>query len=245
MSLMFLTREELAELTGRRHPPRHRACRCGDWEEYEMKDLVEVVRCFLSVMDRKADPHEMQDAFRDLRAALAAAQQAEPKRDTRVCHAPGDRCGGCDHYYGRADRCVYAPAEQKAEQTSEPVALTWYDGAPPFPQDQEWFIAETKHGDRAVLRALKTPTTSHEHAYDFTTADGTYMLRGIIARWMQFPNCEYIPPTTSEPRPVVRLTEEEREEIMDAWDRPTPTMWGDLFDSIESAVLKKNGMEVE
>ncbi|WP_196301566.1 hypothetical protein, partial [Streptococcus pneumoniae] len=42
-------------------------------------------------------------------------------------------------------------AAQAAQGAGEVV---WFDGAPPFPQDQEWFIAETIYGDRAVLRAL-------------------------------------------------------------------------------------------
>lgn len=34
--------------------------------------------------------------------------------DNRVCHAPGDRCLGCDHYYGKASVCEYAdPNEQE------------------------------------------------------------------------------------------------------------------------------------
>ena len=30
--------------------------------------------------------------------------------DTRRCHAPGDKCLGCDHYYGKADKCKYEEA---------------------------------------------------------------------------------------------------------------------------------------
>ena len=31
-----------------------------------------------------------------------------------VCHASGDRCHACDHYYGRADTCKFAPTTSKA-----------------------------------------------------------------------------------------------------------------------------------
>lgn len=86
--------------------------------------------------------------------------------------------------YVRAD--IAAPAQQP---------LTWYDGAPPFPQDQEWFIAETIYGDRVVLRSLDEGR-EHKHTYDFKTADGTYMLTRIVKRWMQFPGCNYLPPET-------------------------------------------------
>lgn len=71
--------------------------------------------------------------------------------------------------------------------------LTWYDGAPPFPQDQEWFIAETIYGDRVVLRSLDEGR-EHKGNYAFKTADETYMKAEIVKRWMQFPDCEYLPP---------------------------------------------------
>jgi len=35
-------------------------------------------------------------------------------QDTRVCHAGGDECPGCPHYYGKADVCRYAPKEGDA-----------------------------------------------------------------------------------------------------------------------------------
>ncbi len=36
--------------------------------------------------------------------------QPEPVVRKITCHAPGDRCLGCDHYYGKADVCQYAGA---------------------------------------------------------------------------------------------------------------------------------------
>jgi hypothetical protein len=37
--------------------------------------------------------------------------------DNRVCHAPSDRCLGCDHYYGKSAVCRYSPkqAELRAD----------------------------------------------------------------------------------------------------------------------------------
>lgn len=32
-----------------------------------------------------------------------------------VCHAPGDTCAGCDHYYGKAAKCRYAPDDGRHE----------------------------------------------------------------------------------------------------------------------------------
>jgi hypothetical protein len=105
---------------------------------------------------------------------------------------------------------AYATARQLNEKAitaikqarSAPVqeALTWYEGAPPFPQDQEWFIAETIYGDRVVLRSLDEGR-EHKGNYAFKTADQTYMKQEIVKRWMQFPDCEYLPPA-AQPAPV-------------------------------------------
>lgn len=84
-------------------------------------------------------------------------------------------------------------AERPQGPTTRSDALTWYDGAPPFPQDQEWFIAETIHGDRVVLRSMDEGR-EHKGNYAFKTADETYMKAEIIKRWMQFPDCDYVPP---------------------------------------------------
>ncbi|MGA4275628.1 hypothetical protein ACI2VH_02665 [Ralstonia nicotianae] len=83
--------------------------------------------------------------------------------------------------------------EQAEPGAEERAPLTWYDGEPPFPQREEWFIAETIFGDRVVLRAL-----SEHHSYDYTTADHTYMKAKNIERWMQFPDCEYLPPKAAQ-----------------------------------------------
>jgi hypothetical protein len=40
-----------------------------------------------------------------------------------VCHSPSERCYGCDHYYGKADVCKYAP--EMTDEKIKPVA--WYD----------------------------------------------------------------------------------------------------------------------
>lgn len=78
----------------------------------------------------------------------------------------------------------------------EPVAK-WIDGTPPFPQNQEWFIAITTYGDKVVLRALP-----EEYAYDYKTADDTYIKAANIRCWMQFPDCEYLPPKSAPSAPV-------------------------------------------
>lgn len=70
----------------------------------------------------------------------------------------------------------------------------WFDGVPPKPWSDEWFIAETKHHDRVVLTALPEKFT-----YDFKTADDTYIKAENIVRWMQFPDSQFISPSQSAP----------------------------------------------
>lgn len=94
----------------------------------------------------------------------------------------------------RTHPALAADMRQRYALTAVPAQpLTWYDGAPPFPQDQEWFIAETIYGDRVVLRSLDEGR-EHKGNYAFKTADGTYVKTEVVKRWMQFPDCEYIPP---------------------------------------------------
>lgn len=102
------------------------------------------------------------------------------------------RIGEAELNIESADRIIAAAQarvkelEAQLETSAQPV---WYSGSPPFPQDQEWFIALTKYGDKVILRALP-----EDYAYDYTTADHTYMKRENVIRWRQFPDCEYLPP---------------------------------------------------
>ena len=45
-------------------------------------------------------------------------------QDQRRCHAEGERCLGCDHYYGKAPVCSYAKPEPQ-EQAPAPKLTTW------------------------------------------------------------------------------------------------------------------------
>lgn len=77
--------------------------------------------------------------------------------------------------------------------------MQWRKGSPPHPWGEEYFIADTKHGPM-VVRKLDKP-----HAYDFTTADHTYIKAGGIIQWMQFPDSEFKPAPLdgqSQPRPL-------------------------------------------
>lgn len=59
----------------------------------------------------------------------------------------------------------------------------WADGCPDKHSGEEWFIAETTYGDRVVLRALP-----EDYAYDYRTADDSYIKADKIKRWMPFPD---------------------------------------------------------
>lgn len=65
--------------------------------------------------------------------------------------------------------------------------LFWSEGVPPKWFD-EWFIAKTTHGEKMVVRSLP-----EEYAYDYTTADGTYIKRERVSSWMQFPDGQFKP----------------------------------------------------
>ena len=82
-------------------------------------------------------------------------------------------------------------AEEALAQPEQPSKEpeTWFKGPPPFPQNQEWFIAKTIHRERVVLKVLP-----EEYKYDYTTGDGTYMMASNITHWMQFPDCQFLPP---------------------------------------------------
>jgi len=76
------------------------------------------------------------------------------------------------------------------EETDRARSEKWHKGYPPSPWCHEWFIAKTFHRDRVVLTALP-----EEYAYDFKTADDTYIKKEMIVAWMQFPDSQYIAPS--------------------------------------------------
>lgn len=101
-----------------------------------------------------------------------------------------------------------------SETDKHELKLEWRDGCPSHPWDKEWFIAETTYGDRVVLTALP-----EEYSYDFKTADETYLKRGLIKRWMQFPDSGYIAPTSAS------KGDEGRDEIRSAANALLNNLW--------------------
>lgn len=86
------------------------------WYETRVAETFAVVR-----FERLRDPSQgipgdvywvrTGDAYNSLnfvRASDAASVLVLKPSDTRVCHAPGDKCLGCPHYHGKADVCEYA-----------------------------------------------------------------------------------------------------------------------------------------
>lgn len=90
-----------------------------------------------------------------------------------------------------ADELATLIAELGQEVGAVADEYGWVEGPPHrilSKEEGEWFIAETTYGDRVVLKGLP-----EEYAYDFTTADSTYIKRELIKRWRQFPDSEYKP----------------------------------------------------
>jgi hypothetical protein len=83
-----------------------------------------------------------------------------------------------------------ARVRELEEETDRARWEKWHKGYPPSPWCHEWFIAKTFHQDRVVLTALPD-----EYAYDFKTADDTYIKKETIVAWMQFPDSQYIDPS--------------------------------------------------
>lgn len=87
---------------------------------------------------------------------------------------------------------VHAPAPASVV-LPETAAGVWHEGSPPNPWDSEWFLAKMAQGAFVVLRPLP-----EEYTYDFTTADGTYVMRKSIERWAQLSGSEYKAPSSTE-----------------------------------------------
>lgn len=131
-------------------------------------------------------------------------------------------------------KCGLGPCVGKPKSDTTPPAapvqepLTWYEGAPPFPQDQEWFIAETIYGDRVVLRSLDEGR-EHKGNYAFKTADQTYMKQEIVKRWMQFPDCKYLPPAAPVQEPVIDHSCKDTYELIMKWADIYAAQTGNLY----------------
>lgn len=98
--------------------------------------------------------------------------------------------------------------------------FSWATGEPPK-GFKEWFIAKLDNGQRVVLKRLPEDFT-----YDYTTADETYYAKRRIAKWMQFPDSEFV---NLNPSPAAaqswELDEETAKLLADlilANDDPTP-----------------------
>lgn len=102
----------------------------------------------------------------------------------------------CEHDPSAKALAIYATCKASltaydsavAQDAPDTPTPDWREGEPPHPWNKEWFIAITIYGDRVVLRALP-----EEYAYDYTTADGTYIKAEKIKKWMQFPDSEFKP----------------------------------------------------
>lgn len=97
------------------------------------------------------------------------------------------------------------PNPQQSHAAMQGQGGKWIDGYPNKIYASEWFIAQTKNRERVVLTALP-----EEYAYDFKTADETYIKKENIVRWMQFPDSQFIP-ALQPPQPVRSVSDEDVE----------------------------------
>ncbi len=153
---------------------------------------------------------------------------------------------------------TYPPSAPALPAPGALAGLVWHDGMPPFPQDQEWFIAETTHGDRVVLRSLDEGR-EHPNNYAFTTADHTYMKAELVKRWMQFPDCSYLPPEAAiraggEPidphlelaKEIGKRTEVERQlRRVQSAHQVQATALGSVMEEIESLRQRLNDAQMQ
>jgi len=141
-------------------------CKCGD-----SLDTTEVKACGACINCAQAD----------LAAANAVIEGQE-----RGILALGARIDGLRTRLAAANETI---AKLREAATNEQDHICeWVNGEPSNVYRSEWFIAETTYGDRVVLRELP-----EDWAYDYTTADGTYLAARKIKRWMQFPDSEFLP----------------------------------------------------
>lgn len=98
-----------------------------------------------------------------------------------------------------------------AEGDGGAVVTHWIEGSPDKVYASEWFIAQTTNRERVVLTALP-----EEYAYDFKTADETYTMRLNIKRWMQFPDSQFIPYTSTHPARSGVVSDEDVEAAIEA-----------------------------
>ena len=98
-------------------------------ENEQHMDIRSDMDCLLawiaSTLGVESEPHQTwQERLMERvgKLALAAVEQSEAGDKTHVrtydrrnvvCHAEGETCLGCDHYYGKADICEYAPIQSK------------------------------------------------------------------------------------------------------------------------------------
>lgn len=100
----------------------------------------------------------------------AALRATEPAPSKVICHAPGDRCLGCNHYYGKAPVCQYA--EPAPGEVPESVAAFEDFLNEPPQYEEQYRVREYRHEAypkwrRAIedmQRLIATSKPAPEHA---------------------------------------------------------------------------------
>jgi len=70
-----------------------------------------------------------------------------------VCHASGDRCHACDHYYGRAESCKFkSPATSSDKDTIEQLTRERDELVDAL--ETVWNVADRWEGDDSIEKLL-------------------------------------------------------------------------------------------
>jgi hypothetical protein len=70
-----------------------------------------VVECLKSALSFGSDASEPLERVRASVKPARGVEGPSPISFAKIvilCHAPGDKCLGCDHYHGKSARCAYA-----------------------------------------------------------------------------------------------------------------------------------------
>jgi hypothetical protein len=165
-------------------------------EDY-LNDLLNNAYAELTAERERADTirAEYSDELKHLRAALTAERERVAVSVEALERLA--RLGNEPHYGNSHGNVIARDALRSAlavvREQEDRAERGWLPGEPPKPYRDEWFIAETIHGDRVVLKAL-----SEECTYNYRTADETYFAAKSIKRWMQFPDSEYVSAAEAE-----------------------------------------------
>jgi hypothetical protein len=122
------------------------------------------------------------DTYRKESEALSSPDDKHDEQKI-VCHAPGDRCHGCDHYKGKAPVCSFAPSAEVApaawiEHHKGGDNLVWDD--PGGDRTPLYKAPQSATGDS---RADEAQRILFPEPVNGISEDAYYNLMGVLYDW--------------------------------------------------------------